>query len=98
MQNIEIVITGASQAPTAQTLQTLIQEITKSQGTIGYITREPKHVDQQNVDPAQATKFQFQYTAYIHANKAGTFHKDPTHAVTVHMFQKTAIIAVGPFQ
>lgn len=78
MQNIEIIITGANRTPSAQTLQTLIQEITKSQGTIGFITREPKHVDQQNVDPAQATKLQFQY-------KAGSFLINPTHAVTVHL-------------
>lgn len=81
MQNIDIVIVGAVQAPTAQTLQTMIQEITKSEGTIGYITREPKHVDQRNVDPGRTTKLQFKFWAN------GQIYC-PTHKVTVDLLDR----------
>ena len=76
MQQITITITSqdnaTKQTPSASTLQKLAQEITKTEGPIGMITREPKNVDTRAC-PVMLT---FQYWA-----NGG--HKDPTHSIRV---------------
>ena len=76
MQEIKITITSqdnaTKQTPSAATLQKLVQEITKTEGPIGMIKRDPQHADTRAC-PVMLT---FRYMA----NGA---LKDPTHEIWV---------------